>query len=75
MTPAKLPSLLRLLEHLRRQRQEMSLEAFQRTFGFAFVRLQQIIARFPVEAVEAAREEAGDDFGRDWLLAQLTYRI
>ena len=74
ITPSKLPALLRLLEHLYMQRQTMDLTTFARSFGVAFVRLRQIIDRFPTAVVEAARAEAGDE-GREWSPAQLTHNF
>lgn len=73
ITPSKLPSLIRLLEHLHQQRQEMSESDFKAVYGKRFVRINQIIARFSRDDIEKAREDAVDDSGRNWSLAYLTH--
>ncbi len=72
-TSSKLPGLIRLARHLVAERQRMDHAAWCSNFGFAYLRTRQIIALYPQAEVEAATAES-TEFGRDWMLTQLTHR-
>ena len=74
-TERKIPGLVRLLNHILSQRQRMSLVNWRNRYAFAYTRIMQILYLYPPAAVRAATEEAAGDEGRDFTIAQLTYRI
>jgi len=55
-TPAKVPNLLRLRDHLEAQWKELGAEEWMHLYGAAQVRLERdILARFPASVLETAR--------------------
>lgn len=66
-TPAKVPNLLRLRDHLERQWKALGAQEWMHLYGAAQVRLERdILARFPAPVLEAARAAVsadGDDAG------------
>lgn len=75
ITASKLPGLIRLSNHFAAQRQAMGPEDWKRRFGFAYARILQILNLFPEAEVLAAMAEADDEGSRDWVPAQLAYRM
>ncbi|MDQ6748501.1 MAG: hypothetical protein M3010_10420, partial [Candidatus Dormibacteraeota bacterium] len=69
-TPAKVPNLLRLRDHLEAQWKALSAEEWMHLYGPAQVRLERdILARFPAAVLTAARADVTADDGPSLYLA------